>query len=169
MPTSDAELPLIPSDGFLRITAGALVIEDFYEDGTFKANGLVEGQKTRTKFKSRGGGYALRKIEDQDVPYSFELHLCGFSGGTNGSVIDAYLKRGLWAAAESSSAAYGDVHTVMVQFFERTIDLGAEADACLTLKYADGEIDISEGVPGKIGVSGTAYVFKNDPDSIQIA
>lgn len=168
---SDNELPLIPSDGYIRISSagGAIVIEDFYEDGTFKASGLVEGQKTRQKFKSRGGGYALRKVEDQDVPYSFEIHLCGFSGGTNGSVVDAYLKQGLWEDAVSTSAAYGDAHTVKVQFFARTQALGADTDAVLTLNYADGELEPSEGVPGKIGISGTAYVFKNDPDSIQIA
>lgn len=164
---SDADLPIIPKDGFVRISdGGALVVEDFYEDGTFKASGIRKDQMSVQKFKKRGKGWALRAVEDQDVQWSLELHLCGFSGGTNGTVIDAFRRTNAWAAAVSTSVSRGDAHTLKVEFFARTADLGADADAAFTMKYCDAEIEISEGVPGKLGLSGTAYVFGDDPDSV---
>lgn len=168
--SSDADLPLIPSDGYVRISdGGVLVVEDFYEDGTFKANGITRNQMTRQKFKKRGKGYALRQVEDQDVGWSLELHLCGFSGGTNGTVLDAFRGKNGWSAAVSTSATFGDVPTLKVEFFARTSDLGAADDAVLTMKYCAADIEVTEGVPGKLGLSGEAYVFGADPDSITIA
>lgn len=173
MSTTAVELPLIPGDGYVLVRdASGLIASDFYEDGTFKASGLREGQMTAQKFKKRGRGWALRRVEDQDVPFSLEITLCGFTGGSDansGTVLDAFRKKGAWAAAVSTSANRGDVHTLQVEFYERTSNLGASADAVLVMKYCDGELDIAEGVPGKLGVSGTAYVFGDDEDSVSLA
>jgi hypothetical protein len=36
------------------------------------------------------------------------------------------------------------------------------------MKYCAADIEVSEGVPGKLALSGEAYVFGSDPDSITI-
>lgn len=159
--------PLIPRDGTLTIKDGAGTPLSYvipYTDGDFNITGIVEDQTTVQSFKNRGRTYAVRKVEDQDIEFSFSAHAHAFLGdGTLAAFYDVIAKKGVWAAATSTlPAANGDAYCVTLVFGGERSNLGATTDIQVTLKYCHISGDFTEGVPSTFSISGTAYCISTD-------
>jgi len=159
--------PIIPRDGVLTVKDGAgspLSYVIPYSDGDFSFNGIVEDQSTVQVFRNRGRMYAARKVEDQDLEFSFTAHCHALLGdGTTAGLFDVLAKKGVWASATSTlPAAAGDAFCVTLVFTAERTNLGATSDASVTLKYCHISGDFQEGVPSTISISGTAYSYSTD-------
>lgn len=159
--------PILSRDGVLTIKDGAgtpLSYAIAYTDGDFSLSGLVEDQTTVQSFRNRGRTYAVRKVEDQDLEFSFTAHAHAILGdGTIAGFFDVIAKKGVWAAATSTlPAAAGDAFCVSLTFTAERSNLGATSDASVVLKYCRISGDFQEGVPSTFSISGTAYCLSTD-------
>ncbi|TXH41152.1 MAG: hypothetical protein E6Q97_38110 [Desulfurellales bacterium] len=159
--------PIIPRDGVLTIKDGAGTPLSYaipYSDGDFSLSGLVEDQTTVQSFRNRGRTYAIRKVEDQDLEFSFTCHAHAILGdGATAGLYDVLGKKGVWAAATSTlPAAAGDAFCVSLTFTAERSNLGATSDASVVLKYCRISGDFQEGVPSTFSISGTAYAYSTD-------
>lgn len=159
--------PIIPRDGVLTIKDGAGTPLSYaipYSDGDFSLSGLVEDQTTVQSFRNRGRTYAIRKVEDQDLEFSFTAHAHAILGdGTTAGLYDVLAKKGVWSAATSTlPAAAGDAFCVSLTFTAERSNLGATSDASVVLKYCRISGDFQEGVPSTFSISGTAYAYSTD-------
>jgi len=162
---ANAANPLLPTDGKITISDGAaLTLVLLYEDGDTTIGGLNSSQKTRQAFKSRGKTYAVRDVEDKEIPINWTAHAVHIIGdGTTGTVGDAILKKLVWSAATSTLAtANGDSYLLTVTWTGERTNFGAAADNTIVLKYCDLEMDFSEGVPGKLSIKGIAHPISTD-------
>lgn len=164
---SNAANPIVPKDGILTITDGTgtpLSFEVAYEDGDFQVGPLMPGQWRRQEYKDRGVPYAVRKVEKMSIPFSFTCHAVGIIGdGSTALIGDVALKLGVWASAVSKiAAAAGDADLYQLVWTAERSSLGATADSSVTLKYCEFTIDIAEGDPTKINVTGIGYALSTD-------
>ena len=162
---SNTANPLIPRDGKLTVTDGStLTLLLLYEDGDFQVSNLTEAQMSIIAFKARGKTYSVRKVEDQNIDFSFTCHAIHIIGdGTTATIGDIVLKLGAWAAATSKlPTANGDAHLVQVAWTGERTAFGATNDSGIAMKYCSLTMDFSEGVPGKISVKGTLFPISTD-------
>lgn len=164
---ANAANPVVPKDGALVITDASGTPKTWtvlYEDGDLQISGLSEDQWETTTFFDRGVPYAVRKIQKREIEFSFSCHCTAFLGdATTALGPEAILKKGVFSAAASVlPAANGDAYLLTLAFTAERSDLGHPADAVVTLKYCDMQMDFAEGVPGKLTISGRAVPLSND-------
>jgi hypothetical protein len=157
--------PIIASDGTILVNDGAaLAYTVAYEEGDFSISGMREGDYSVELFRDRGDIFAARKIQQEPVSVSFSAILTEVHDGTEQTFADVFTKAplGSWASATSMLAAAGDVWACKVTL---TIDssaagAGGEAGQTIVLEHFIPEsVDISEGTPAKVSVSGMAIPF----------
>jgi hypothetical protein len=164
---ADKNFPTIIKDGTITIRDGAGTPLEYvvvFEDGNFSISDLRQGGQDLQEFEDRGSVYAARKVGRKSKTFTFEAHLLRFKreGSGNTHLPDVVLKQGAWASATSTGAAYSDAHLVEVEFSADRSGLGESTDTSITLKYCSLSQGISEGVPGKISISGTCHAFADD-------
>lgn len=164
---------LVPRDGSLTITDGTGTPLSFgvvYEDGDFSLTGIKKDSRAQVAFRDRGSLYSVRETETEDMSFSFSAHLVYLRGdGTTAGIEEVVRRLGAWSAAISTlpAAAGGGpsgagTYTLTVTWSAERTDFGHSQDQGVALKYCSLNLDFSEGVPGKISISGTVYVYGND-------
>lgn len=162
---ANASTPLIPKDGTIVITDGAaLSFTVIYEDGDFQASDLKSDQMMTQVFKDRGIPSSARETErDEAIEGTFTCHAVAIVGdNTTATIGDIVLRKKVWAAYTSTAASYGDAKCVQVAWTGERTDVGATADAGITLKYCRLAGDFSEGLPAKWSIKVKAFCFGSD-------
>lgn len=169
-----AAVPFIPADGALVFSDAAASPLSFtvpYEDGDLQFGEVMHSQKEVQAFLARGRFYSAREVEDVIPTFTFNAHLVGFTDATSATLLDIVRRAGTWAAATATlpSTAGGlvtggarGVWTMQMKWTGERTDFGGTADSTLTLKYCRIRASFSEGVPGKITISGQALPYSTD-------
>ena len=96
--------PVVPRDGQLVVsdnTGTPISYTIVYEDGDFSIDEVQEDYANTASMKDRGIWYNERKTDEQDLNFTFTCHVTHFSSATDGSPLDAVLKKGKFASGVS--------------------------------------------------------------------
>jgi len=123
----------------------------------------ISGMETDTlgravnAYETRGVLSSLRRGARVFPTVSFSCQLADVTDATNTTLADFVLKRGSFAANVSTTAATGDVYTVDTVFTVEGTVFGDPTDHVITMEDCHFTIDIAEGEPNTISLSGTVY------------
>jgi hypothetical protein len=152
-------VPIIPRDGQLVISDNSgtpITLTVQYEDGDFSAGSFRQSNMSTQSFRDRGEFYAHRKVQEEEIEFSFSAHATDFTDATEKCLIDAFCKTGAFASGVSKLGSSADVWAVQIVFTAEQTNYGAGSDGTITLTYCIGEVKFSEGLPGKFEISGRA-------------
>lgn len=147
-------------DGTLIIADGTsgtpLQINVSFDNGDFSISGLKAKLAETTAYETRGQLRSLRHTTRVYPTGSFSCMMAEFSEATTGTVADAILKNGAFAAAVSTKGPDADVYCVSLSFIVDGTSHG-ESDSTMTLNDCECSIDFSEGDPSSFTISYTVY------------
>lgn len=146
------------TDGSLVLTDGAansLTVP--LCNGDISASGLQEDQKQVNVYEARGVLTGLRKGAPQYPEISFTAQLADVSDGSDTTLIDFALRQNSYSGNTSTTTAKGDVYTLDATLTIEGTDFGDSADHTLTWADVHLVLEISEGEPNTISVTGTVY------------
>lgn len=152
--------PMIPRDGTITIqdaTGSPIVLTVQYEDGDFQHDPFEEGFMEHTILKDRGVDFAIRKVQEQALSFSFSCMATDFKDGTEKTIPDAVLKTGAFASGNSVFGANADAWGVQVKFEAEQTNYGASADSSVTFAKCRISYGFAEGVPGKFTIKGIVF------------
>jgi hypothetical protein len=158
MPLSN--VPFMPRDGTIVIkdsTATPITLTVSFEDGDFAFDELTEGYADTIVLKDRGTPYAMRKSEGQVPTFTFSAHATDFTDATDKTLMDACLKKGVFATGVSALGASADVWALNVKFTADTSAIGGTADS-VEFKKCRLSCSFSEGAPGKFSLKGQILI-----------
>ena len=157
--------PIIPRDGVMALSDGAaLSLVLLYMGGAVKWGGLNASQRTKQWFRSRGGVYAGRDVDDQDFSLDFTADAVHFLGdGTTATLFEAVMRKGVWSGATSTlPTAAGDIYTLKATWTVNRATFGATGNNAVVAKYVQFDLDFSEGVPSQFSLKGVGVPYSND-------
>jgi hypothetical protein len=155
-----SNVPFMPRDGTIVIkdsTGTPITLTVSFEDGDFAFDELTEGYADTIVLKDRGVPYAMRKSEGQVPSFTFSAHATDFTDATDKTLMDACLKKGMFAAGVSALGASADVWALSVKFTADTSAIGGAADS-VEFKKCRLSCSFSEGTPGKFSLKGQILI-----------
>ena len=146
------------NDGTIQFSTSSRVMEVQYESGDLSISGVKHGQKGTMMILDRGEFLGVRQTNFEPVTFSFTALLTDLSDGTDITIPDMLLRTGACASDVSTLGANAEVYTVKLTWTIEGTDHGDSADHTLELNHCTiDSLDLSEGDPSTIAISGTAY------------
>ena len=149
--------PVVPRDGQLVVsdnTGTPISYTIVYEDGDFSIDEVQEDYANTASMKDRGIWYNERKTDEQDLNFTFTCHVTHFSSATDGSPLDAVLKKGKFASGVSVLGTSADVWATKWVFTVEATNYGEANDHVLTMTKVRTTAAFAEGVPAKWTIKG---------------
>jgi len=148
-------------DGTLIIADGTsgtpLQITVSFDQGDFSISGLKAKLAETTAYETRGQLRSVRHTTRIYPTGSFSCMMADFSEASTGTVADAILKTGAFAAAVSTKGADADVYCLSLSFICSGISHGDASDHSFSLNDCECSIDFSEGDGNSFTINFTMY------------
>lgn len=154
------------TDGSIQVKDGTGTPVTFalpFTQGDMSISGLSQKLRAVNAYESRGKLHSVRHGARSYPTCSINLMLADYSDASDNTPADFILKSGSFAANESGFGANADVYVLaeLVLTIEGT-DHGDGNDHTITLKNVHCTVDLSEGEPNTMAISGTVYGLLDD-------
>ena len=128
-----------------------------FDMADFTVSAIQQGLKETKAYQSRGKFVSLRKGQRVPLTFSFSYMQSDLSEASSGTTLDFIFGKGASSARVTTGRIGGDVVTLdFTVTFEGTT-YGDAADQTIKLEDCEFMVDVTEGDPNTVKLSGTCY------------